>query len=334
MNTRYRIIDVQSHLFPQRYLEALAASARGSGRAAEVAAAALENPITTSDLISTGDIPRRLELMDAAGVDTQLLSFAAPNVWSDDVGERRRLAEAFNDGCADVVRDHPGRFATLATLPLPHVEASILEVDRVFDELDAVGVTLCTHIAGTPIDDARFEPLYAALSERRALVLLHPEGFFIPGALADYGMEWGLGAPFDDTIAAVRLIHGGVLDRHPNIRWIIPHLGGTLPFLARRLDLIWQHDSRAREQLAAEPTSYLRRLWFDTASPDPRTIALTAEVVGADRLLFGSDFPFWSRDDLGFGLGILERAGLDDRERRAIAGRTAAGLLGIGDIAT
>jgi aminocarboxymuconate-semialdehyde decarboxylase len=329
MSASAPVVDVQAHWFPPRYIAALETVAAGSGRAAEIAARALADPLRKKEPIFTAAIDRRLELMDAAGVDVQAISFAAPNVWSDDVAERSALAAAFNDGIAELAGEHPGRFALMATLPLPHVEASVEEARRALDELGAAGFAVCTHYDGTPIDDARFDPLYAFLSEREAAVLLHPEGFFVPGALADHGMEWAIGTPFDDTIAALRLIYGGVLDRHPGINWIVPHLGGTIPFLAQRLDFIWKLNPRVRELLPSEPSGYLRRLWFDTANPDPRSIALAIEIVGADRLLYGSDFPFVSRNDLGFGLARIDEVGLDPQTRAAITGGAAAKLLGL-----
>jgi predicted TIM-barrel fold metal-dependent hydrolase len=329
MSARTPVVDVQSHIFPAAYLQALERVAQGTGRGAEIAAGALVDPLTSHDPIFTGDLERRLGLMDAAGVDTHVLSFAAPNVWSDDVDERRVVTEAFNDGCAQLAREHPGRFALLATLPLPFVDASIAEARRALDDLGAVGVALCTHFDGVPIDDERFDDLYAFLSEREVPVLLHPEGFSVPGALADYGMEWAIGTPFDDTIAAIRLVYSGLLDRHPGIRWIVPHLGGTLPFLARRLDFIWRLNPQVNAMLAEPPTTYLRRMWFDTVNPDPRALALGAQVLGADRLLYASDFPFASRKDLTPGLRALEEAGLDPAQREAVAGGAAAALLGL-----
>jgi aminocarboxymuconate-semialdehyde decarboxylase len=323
------VVDVQTHLYPQAYLDALAVVARGSGRAAEIARETLADPLIDSDPLFTGDLRRRLELMDAAGVDTHVLSFPAPFVWSDDAEQCRVLTTAFNDGCAEVVRDHPGRFALVATLPLPHVDESISEAERALDELEAVGVSLCTHCDGMPIEDVRFDPLYAFLSEREVPVLLHPDGFSAAGALADYGMEWAIGAPFDDTIVALRVVYSGLLDRHPGIEWIVPHLGGTLPFLLKRVDRVWQRDAEVQELLDDPPSTHLRRLWFDTVNPDDRCLQLSAAVLGADRLMYASDFPFASRQDLGFSLALLDQAGLAGDERAGVAGGTAAEVLGL-----
>ncbi|HEY5333307.1 MAG TPA: amidohydrolase family protein [Solirubrobacterales bacterium] len=321
------IFDVQAHLFPPPYLEALEVVAASSDRGAETAREALESPLTNRDPIFTTDLPQRLELMDAAGVDVQALSFAAPNVWSDQVDIRRRVTSSFNDGIAEVVRQHPGRFVLLAALPVPFVDAAIEEAARAFDELDAAGVCVCTQYDGHPIDDRRFDDLYAYLDQRKATVLLHPEGFFVPGALEEHGMEWAIGTPFDDTVAAIRLVYGGVIDRYPGIEWIVPHLGGTLPFLARRLDFVWNLNPQVKALLEKEPTSYLRRLWYDTVNPDPRALALSADVLGVERLLYGSDFPFASRKDLGHGLKNLELAGIDGAQRREVSGDRAARLM-------
>jgi predicted TIM-barrel fold metal-dependent hydrolase len=323
------IVDVQAHLFPAPYMATLEGLAKRDDRSAAIARATLESPIISRDTIFTADIQQRLSLMDEAGVDVQVLSFPAPNVWSDDVAVRRTVSEAFNDGIAEVVTLHRRRFALMATLPLPFVDASIAEAERALQELGAVGFSICTHFDGTPIDDPRFNDLYAFFDEREATVLLHPEGFFVPGALADHGMEWAIGTPFDDTIAAIRLIYGGLIDRYPSINWIVPHLGGTLPFLAERLDFVWNLNPHMRERLASPPTSYLERMWFDTVNPDPRAVALTADVVGTDRLLYGSDFPFAGRRDLRAGLSAISAAGLSDRPYDAAAGLQAARLLGI-----
>jgi len=323
------VVDVQTHLFPPAYLDALAVVARGGGRAAEVARDTLAYPVIGDDPLFTGALQQRLELMDAAGVDTHVLSFPAPFVWSAGAEEARRVSTAFNDGCAEVARDHRDRFELVATLPLPHVDESIAEAARALDELGAVGVSLCTQCDGTPIEDARFDPLYAFLSEREVAVLLHPDGFSVPGALADYGMEWAIGAPFDDTIVALRLIYSGLLDRHPGIRWIVPHLGGTLPFLIERVDRVWQRDAEVQALLDGPPSGYLPRLWFDTVNPDARCLGLSAAVLGGGRLMYASDFPFASRRDLGFSLGLLDEAGLAGDERAAVAGGTAAAVLGL-----
>jgi aminocarboxymuconate-semialdehyde decarboxylase len=142
-------------------------------------------------------------------------------------------------------------------------------------------------------------------------------------------MEWALGAPFDDTIAAVRLIYGGVLDRFPGINWVVPHLGGVLPFLAKRLDFVWRLTPDVRKLLPTQPSDYLGRLWFDTANPDPRALRLACDVLGAERFMYASDFPFAQRQALQPGLAALGALDVGPSVRAGMKGQTARRLFGL-----
>jgi len=156
-----------------------------------------------------GALDERLRLMDAAGIELQALSFASLNIWHPDPAWRARLVAAFNDGCATVVEAHPDRFRLLASLPLPHVAEAVAEARRARGLPGFAGYSIPTHIDTVAIDDERFAPVYTVMAESPSLVITHPDGFCAPGALADHGMEWAIGAPFEDTIAAVRLLASG-----------------------------------------------------------------------------------------------------------------------------
>jgi predicted TIM-barrel fold metal-dependent hydrolase len=117
----------------------------------------------------------------------------------------------------------------------------------------------------------------------------------VRGLLADYGMEWSIGAPFQDTIAALRLVMSGTLARYPDLRLVVPHLGGTLPFLLSRIELHWSRASSPEG--TAPPSSGIRRLYLDTAQSTPAMLSLAADAIGADHLVFGTDFPYVNRTD-------------------------------------
>lgn len=131
----------------------------------------------------------------------------------------------------------------------------------------------------------------------RALVLTHPDGFYVPGALANFGMEWAIGAPFEDTIFTVRLIASGLAERHPNLRWVIPHLEGTLPFLLHRVLWRWKLEADMLGTDAHQGAA-LEKLLFETANCSERTLALANEVLPAESIVFGTDFPFVDPHDL------------------------------------
>jgi predicted TIM-barrel fold metal-dependent hydrolase len=290
-------IDVHAHYYPPEYVARLRPLATYSGAAGDVVRRFFANTQVQQAPAFTGALEDRIALLDRAGVETQILSFASMNVYHTDESERAALVASFNNGCSEAAGDHPGRLRFFASVPVPFVNAAIAESRRVRTLAGFAGFGLPTHIDGMAIDDPRLDPLYAEWNSGHALVLLHPDGFCAPGVLADHSMEWGMGAPFEDTIAAVRLLRSGVLERFPAITWIVPHLGGVLPFLWHRLNWRWARDS-VFDGGAMKPTMSPSRLLLDTANSSAATLALAANTLPEMDLVFGSDFPFLDGDSL------------------------------------
>jgi predicted TIM-barrel fold metal-dependent hydrolase len=319
-------IDVHTHLTPPGYLDAVSALVDDPDVGATVRAT-LALPQRADPMLS-GELDERIRLMDEAGIDVHVLSFSTPNIWHPDAAVRTRVVRAFNDGCAEVAAAWPGRIRYFANLPLPHVQASIDEATRALEDPGAVGVGVCTHFAHRPIDDPEFEPLYAALDERAATVFFHPDGFCTPGIFTGVLMEWGVGAPLDDTIAAARIVLSGLVDRFPNVTWIVPHLGGAFPFLLGRLDLFVTQGPNAAPPDQA-PSARLGNLLFDHVGPDTAALRLARDVLGVDHLVYGSDFPAWSRHDLARDRRRLVDAGFTPDEIGAIERGNVAARLGL-----
>lgn len=307
MSSTEPILDVHAHYYPPGYLAVVREVSVETGSHADIARSFLAHPIISAVPAFTGDLDRRIALMDAAGIAVQVLSFASMNIWYPDPSMRTRLVEAFNDGCSEAVSEHPSRFRFLAPLPFPYVCEAVEEAARVRGLPGFVGYSVPTHVNTVPIDAGRWAAVYAAMDETPALVLLHPDGFCVPGALMDYGMEWAIGAPFEDTIGAVRLIAGGLLSRYPRLTWIVPHLGGTLPFLLHRLLWRWELEEQ-RMGTPRHDTASLERLMFDTANCSSATLRLAEEVLPADRIVFGSDFPFLDPGDLRRPVELIRAA--------------------------
>jgi len=317
--------DVHAHYYPPEYVAVVREVAADEGRAGDVARAFLQHRIITAVPTFLGSIDERLRLMDAAGIEVQALSFASLNIWHPDATTRARLVRGFNDGCAALVALHPDRFRLLASLPFPHVEEAVAEARRARALPGFAGYSIPTHLDTVPLDAPQWQPVYAAMAERPALVITHPDGFCAPGALADHGMEWAIGAPFEDTIAAVRLLASGLLDQHPALTWVIPHLGGTLPFLLHRLLWRWKLEA---ELLGTDDhaATALERLLFETANCSPHTLRLALEVLPAGRIVFGTDFPFVDPADLARPVQLVRDA-VEPAEAEAIlSGRLAAFL--------
>lgn len=277
-------IDVHAHYYPCELVEEFAAI--GSRMAALVKKA------PAADLT----LDERFQLLDQTGIDLQVLSVG---ILAPDFVERAaaiRSAHLANDLYAAICRSHPKRFAAFGALPLPHTDAAIDEMRRCVDDLGMLGFTLGCSVAGRPLDDPDYAPLFAELDRREAVLLLHPVGGVTGPFTTDFGLPFMIGAVFEDTIAALRLVLSGMTVRYPRIRVIVPHLGGTLPFLLERLELYVDLERRnGAIPFAGTVRDQLRRLWYDTVNLHPAALSCAIDSFGADRLVLGTDFPFMTR---------------------------------------
>jgi aminocarboxymuconate-semialdehyde decarboxylase len=278
-------------------------------------------------------LDERLTNLDAVGIDVQVLSISAATPYGlpeADAIEASRLA---NDLYVDLCHQYPGRYLAFATVPLPHVDAALLELERTQALPEMVGVTLGCSVAGRSIDDPAFAPFFAELDRRGAVLFLHPQGVGAGPGTADYGLTWYVGATFEDTVTALRLLFSGWLRQYPRIRTIVPHLGGPLPFLQQRIDDLWaggQARETGREPDPAElPSRQYRQLYFDTVNSHPPALRCACETFGADRLLLGTDFPYLVGPRWPRLVEYVAEAGLSPEDTAAIYGGNAQALLGI-----
>lgn len=220
-------IDIHAHYFPAEYLDTL--DRFGSD------ATAICRDMRAGR--GPSELAARFEMMDAAGVDVQVLSSAAAPPYFVKEADVVAAARLGNDLHAEIVAAYPGRFVALAVTPLPHVAACIDEVGRALDDLAMAGVTVASSVLGRSLADPAFEPFYAELDRRGSTVLVHPAGMGAGSPLiVDHDLTWMLGAPVEDTLAVLRLFRGGIATRYRRIRFVACHLGGALPLLLPRLD--------------------------------------------------------------------------------------------------
>lgn len=241
-----------------------------------------------------------LTVMERTGIRAAVLSVSSPGVLLDgDVGRAARLARTVNDEGAAHVAAHPDRFGLFASLPLPDVAAAVAETRRAFDRLQVDGITLQTNYAGIHLGDRVFEPLMAELDERSAVVHVHPTS---PACWQQTSLGRPrpmLEFPFDSTRAIAALVLNGVLDRYPRVRFIVSHAGAALPVLADRIAgfAVMESPSAPVDVIGA-----LQRLHYDVAGfVLPRALPALLNLVGSERLLYGSDYPF-TADWVVFGL--------------------------------
>jgi aminocarboxymuconate-semialdehyde decarboxylase len=281
-----------------------------------------------SEIVPKLSLPEeRLRDMDRMGVDIQAISVAPPQYyyWAEpDLGVRASRIQ--NDNLARIVREHPDRFVGLGTLPLQDVEASLVELERLVHELGFNGVEICTSVNGADFDDQRFEPLLARFEELDLLVVMHPNGFSHGERLAAYYLINTVGMPLDSTVSISRMIFGGVLERHPDLKICVVHGGGYVPFYPARFDHAYHAREDCREFISRPPSTYLRQLYFDTMVFDPEDLAMLIERYGAEHVLLGSDYPYdmGEEDPVGFVKGV---DGLGNKELALVLGGNAARLL-------
>ena len=274
----------------------------------------------------------RLAEMDRAGVDRQVLSLGPPMLYWAEPALGRRLARIWNDEIAKVVRAHPDRFTGLCALPLQDVGAALGELERAVSDLGLAGVGIGSNVHGRPLDDERLWPFYERAEALDAPIFIHPINPLGQPAIHDYRLDLVVGFPFDTTLAAVRLVYGGVLERFPRLRICLAHLGGALPFLRERI-VIGHRVGRefgVSIAIAQSPEAYMERFYFDTVSYYEPALLAGIACVGADRLVLGSDAPF-AVGDLGRSVtSIRNLTFLPRRDRERILGANAERFL-LGD---
>ena len=293
------------------------------------------NPIGHQRLYDRG--PLRLEQMDAAGIDFQILSLFDPGVQDEtDVARAIDLARRANDDLAESVRATPDRFGGFATLATQDPDAAAAELERAVTDLGLVGALINGHCQGRYLDDPAYERLFASAESMGVPIYLHPTtphpavmaAWFAP--YVDDGMHlasWGFGAETGTHV--LRLIYSGLFDKFPGLQMIIGHLGEMLPFAAYRIDRYYGlgGGGGSRTALQRLPSDYLRSNFHVTTSGNfsPPAFACTLDVLGADRVMFSVDYPM---DDNLTGAAFMASYPMDEATRRKVSSENAIRLFG------
>lgn len=274
------------------------------------------------------DTAARLADMDLQGVDVQALAIAPPQYfhWLDEeTGPKVNAMQ--NDAIFAMTEEAPDRFVGIANLPMDHPEAAVAEMARVQADLGFNGFEVNADVRGGDLDDRRFDPIWAKAEELEMLVILHPHGWTEPRRMDDYYLINVVCMPLASTVAVSRMILGGVWERFPDLRMMVVHGGGYLPFYFARTDHAYKVRPETRRHIPRPPSEYLHKLYFDTTVFAPAAVEYLVGEFGADHVLMGTDYPF----DMGptDPLGFLADARLTEAEHALIVGGNAARLLRI-----
>ncbi|HZY23499.1 MAG TPA: amidohydrolase family protein, partial [Beijerinckiaceae bacterium] len=236
-------------------------------------------------------------------------------------------ARIVNDGLAEYVARRPNRFVALGTVPMSDAGEAVKELERLMGKLGFKGVQILTNIAGKELSDPAFAPFWERAEALGALVVIHPNGFTHAERLRRFYFNNVIGNPLETTIALHYLIFDGVLERHPNLKILAVHGGGYLGAYWGRIDHAWGARSDCRADLPNPPTSYLKKVYFDTVVFTPGQLRALVDTFGADHVLMGTDYPFDMMDS--DPVGHVISAGFDDATAAKIVGGNAKRLLGL-----
>ena len=261
-------------------------------------------------------INKTLDDMEKGDVRAAIISLPHPiGVWPDQKNTRG-LTREWNDYVAGLVRDYPGRFGQFAMLPILDIEGSLREIEYVFDVLKADGINLMTNIGDKWLGDPYYDPIFAELNRRKAVVYTHPAcptcTTNVLPEIREAVIEFGT----DTTRAIARLLFSGAAAKFKDIEWIFSHAGGTAPFLTERLVRYAQTEKGMAQRVPDGVLTYLRRFYYDTAqAAHPWALSSLMRLVEISQVVFGTDFPWRTAVETAQG---LKDFGFSDADLRAI----------------
>jgi aminocarboxymuconate-semialdehyde decarboxylase len=289
------IIDVHSHQIEEIFFDALRSLPGVTIKT---------NPDRFSYLLKDGKtwLPFRPEMfdpdhlireMDRKGIDMSILSMNTPSVYVFEPQHRIDLARRLNDSIVARAKRDPDRVRGFATLPLPDVAASLVELERIKDAPGVVGIGVGSNFDGVALDDIRLEPVWARIAELGLPVSEHPMLPTFAEHLPNYALPIRVGFPFDTTLCVTRMIYGGVFERHPKLAFIVAHTGSAFIGLLERLDHGFQLFHECREHITRPPSVFAREnLYYDTCAFSKSFIEMAVGEIGIDRFMFGTDYPY------------------------------------------
>ena len=325
-------LDIHCHFFPQAFLDAARQpntlrariERRADGLEHLVCAGNFDHPLTPDFYTAE----QMLADMDKTGIEMAAISSAPPTLsyWAD-AATARALAPRLNDSIAERVADHPHRFLGLATVPLQDIPAAIHEARRAVHELNLHGLMIGSNVAGKNLDHPDYFPFFETIVDLDVPLFIHP---YIPAGeerMQNHYLHNLLGMVAETGLAIASVIYGGILERLPTLRLVFAHAGGVFPYIVGRMD----HGYKVRREECTKaipypPSHYLRRLYFDCMSFNNRALRYLVDLVGADRVLLGSDYPFDMGPLGGPVAEVQDNPLLTSAEKEQICRGTAATL--------
>jgi len=294
------------------------------------------NANRTDTYMQTFTIEERLKWMDQFGIDKSVFSFPSAYLFmrneQEQQRERKSISRRINNYFAELHKLYPQRAFFMANVALSiatnaeNVKFSIGELHRAIQELGLHGVSIPTNINGIPLSDSLFEPFFNEVERLGIPLYIHPESPYCIEKLMDYGLFGRVGFPNDEALMVANLIYSGFMDSHPDLRIILTHLGGSIPYFYKRLDLL-----PGFPNLKKLPSAYLKDFYYDTGIGNPLALEYLLKFLGSDdRIMFGTDHPYVDSAEANT-ISFINETKLSNRQRDKIYFKNAERLYGIGE---
>jgi aminocarboxymuconate-semialdehyde decarboxylase len=322
------IVDFHSHFYPEAYMKELEKeSGYATLRKDEQGRLLLEYTgdynIVVGPHIKLED---RLKAMDKCGIDMQVLTLTTPGVERERVERGIRLARLTNDEFGKIIEKYPNRFTALATLPLQDPLAAVVELERAVQECGLPGAMLLSNVNGRALDSKEFLPIYEKAVKLGVPLYVHPTSPINDTAMDDYRLVPILGFTVDTSLAIIRLVFSGILERLPDLKLVASHLGGVFPYLRGRIEIAYNAYPECKIHISETPSNYLKRIWVDSICYDADVFMSTYAFSGAEKIMLGTDFPH-QITDLEHSVERIRRLDISEEEKEKILGRNAVKLL-------
>ena len=268
----------------------------------------------------------RLRDMKKCGVDMQVITLTTPGVDREEPGLGARLARLTNDAYGDIMERFPDRFVALATLPMQDPPAAAEELERAVEERGLRGAMVFSNVAGRPIDGEEFAPVYEKAVKLDVPIFIHPTSPINAVGMEDYRLVPIMGFGVDTSLAILRLVLGGVMERLPGLKLVATHTGGVFPYLRGRIAAAYRAYPETRKRITKPPSAYFKRIWLDTVCYDTDVLASSLAFWGPEKLVMGSDYPH-QIGDLENCVGRVRKLKVGTKEKAGILGGNAARLL-------
>jgi aminocarboxymuconate-semialdehyde decarboxylase len=291
-----KVVDVHTHMLNDRYIKLLRRhGGKYSVKKVRGGQTGIHRDGAPFMTLMPGmfDYEARIRAMDAARVDIAIVTLTSPNAYFGSGKVSLEAARLVNDDMAEQQRRFPERLRFMCSLPWQHPRLALAELKRACDELGAVGVMVLANVDGVSLTSKAFAPIWKEIDRRGLPVLVHPTA--PPGTkqldVAKYNLIASVGFMFDTSLAVSRMIFDGFFDRYPRLKLIAAHGGGTLPYIAGRLDICFDNMPACRERISDRPSTYLKKIYYDSVVFQQESLELAIKVGGEDKVLYGSDYP-------------------------------------------